>query len=528
MSMLRKRTRRTVRPHPPWRAGKRLYGLVFVTIGGLVYWLGQATAERPGPIAAQTSTATVYQQSESPTVYPNGDQATPTYPAASNAEAIEQQITSDTNLRRAVQQMAPSTVRPPDEHSAMVSDRDIEPIRSSLEVSVAATAQPGEFAVAISFTDYDPEYTDPDYAVRLVNTLAENYADDYRESWKRRTYRAYAEVQEVADRAKAEWLSAETRLGEFLESHFQRQTSATEELEQAAGLSEGELDGDGNTDEPAPVSAPPVSETGPQPSRQSRPATPVAPSTSRAAALRKGLAKLELLRKSLLVERTPAHPEVQQIEDQIAEITRKLEAVAEEPPGVTAERPTDDPRIPPANRPPTPLQSARIESAKIASKEITRLGTEAARQFTQLKAAADRTAVAHDRAADVALMAWKAQTIEPKIEMDLARPTTTRHLTPPMAEAELLWVALAVGLAAAMGVGMVVTGAAIEPTLSSVAQAEAVLPIPVVGRIPENDPTGRPSALGGRQSLIRRTMIFGGLVLIAGCGGVLIGALGGF
>ena len=51
--------------------------------------------------------------------------------------------------------------------------------------------------------------------------------------------------------------------------------------------------------------------------------------------------------------------------------------------------------------------------------------------------------------------------------------------------------ALAAGMTIVTGLGMISTGAAIQPSLATVAEFQAVLPVPIVGIIPETDPVAR-------------------------------------
>jgi hypothetical protein len=54
--------------------------------------------------------------------------------------------------------------------------------------------------------------------------------------------------------------------------------------------------------------------------------------------------------------------------------------------------------------------------------------------------------------------------------------------------------------------------------LTSVAEVEAILPVPVIGTLPTAD--HRSNATGKRQWLMRMTLIASGVAVIAGCLGL--------
>jgi len=456
--MFGKGSGQTVRPDSRWKAGKWLYAVVFVVIAGSVYGWGYRHAETP-PSGTFSSTARVIQDS-----------------GAAAPAAVEGQIVSEANLQRALRQLA-STVKPsPGKAPQAAGDGQIGPLREKIRVSAGAGAESGESTVAITCTDADPQF-----AARLVNALATNYAADRRRTWQSAAERSCREAQQAADRATAEWQSAERQLSEFLELH----------LEQSQPQDQ---------DSPASRRAQPA-----PPEKEPAVAEPTE-AESRAVALMAELAQLRQDREALLVDLTPIHPRILKIESRIAALEGDLAKI---PPQALV----------PKMQPPEPAQTP-VEQAPPMPAEAIR------QQFAELKAATDRAAKDRDRAAAVAMQAREAQANEPQIRLQLAQiPEVFPTPAPGM---DLLWMALAAGIATAAGVGMVVTGAGIEPTLSTFAQAEAALPAPVIGAIPETDPTGVPRDTGNRQSLARRTLIFGGLILLAGCVGMVFGIISVF
>ena len=75
--------------------------------------------------------------------------------------------------------------------------------------------------------------------------------------------------------------------------------------------------------------------------------------------------------------------------------------------------------------------------------------------------------------------------------------------------------ALAAGLTATVGLGMVATGAAIEPAVGSLAQVRAILTVPVLGVVSETGSTE--ATRSGRPNLLRLLWIAAGVIVIASC-----------
>lgn len=80
--------------------------------------------------------------------------------------------------------------------------------------------------------------------------------------------------------------------------------------------------------------------------------------------------------------------------------------------------------------------------------------------------------------------------------------------------------ALAAGLTTTVGIGMIATGAAIEPTVNSLAQVSAILTVPVVGVVPATSPAKPGRSL--RSNALRRLWIAAGLLAIACCAAILL------
>ena len=503
MTISGRRPGQTVRPDSPWRSQKLFYLAVFAVSGVAVYRWGLATAQPPKPTSSYTSTATIHLREG--------------LPAAAEPEKTRQQITSRENVYRAVRQLGLATQPPPDEDPQATVTRVVDEVGRDLRVTADATSPPGELAVSVIYANPSAQYS-----AQLANTLAGCYADDCRAEWKRQAQRAYAAAREATDRAQQEFLQAKAGLEEFAQQHL-----GSPQLGQPAKTIDANHQQAG--------SGPP----GPTEPRQSDPQTPAAatppdqPSVGAPSPgdnpewieLSERLAALKRRRTELLTDRTPLHPEVQETDLQIAALKRQLATIPRE---VSAKPPDQPAAADQSSGAQGSSQPAGDDAGATGVTAVPPAGdrTETARTFQTLKQAADQTTAAYLQAFQQERGAWQEHRREPRIELDLARPSPPR-VPPAPPRLALLLAALAAGLTMAAGVVMISAGAAVQFPLTTVEQARNALPVPVVGTIPETHPTCQPTTVLRRPGLVRWTLIAGGLVVISACVGMLLRAWGG-
>jgi hypothetical protein len=384
----------------------------------------------------------------------------------------------------------------------------IRQVSRDLEVTTDGSSRPGELAVSIAYTHQSPQYS-----VQLANVLAETFADVCRTEWKGRTHRAYTEAREASQRAEQELLQAKARLDEFSQQHFglpRAEPPARQSGEDAGQTKDGRAASAGLQESDSPTSTP-----------ATRPKPPLVDNPEWTD-LSERLAVLERRRVELLVDRTPAHPAVQDTEDRIAELKRQLSE--------TPKRISEEPSDRPAGKSRSPDEQGSTEPSRqppeLPADRTAPDAAETVRQFQELKQAADRATEAYRQAVQLERQAWEEHQREPQIELDLAEPVRAAAAPAPH-RLSLLWAALAASVAVTAGVGMISAGAAVDPALTSVEQARNVLPAPVVGTVPETDAAGRPRSARRRRPLVQMTLVIAGLALIAVCAWLLLLAWGG-
>lgn len=426
-----------------WTAHRPVYVAVFALTALAVYGWGQATADRNDAPATCSATAAIRQ----------ADAAIPT-----DAAAIQQRIGSVAGLRRAVRAVGLGAEAAPGAHSEQQIDEAVARARRDLKIAVERPDPAGELRISVTAADRHPWY-----AAVLANALAEQYAADCRTAWRRHAEQAYVEARAAADRAQREFVEAKARLEALVELHFNSRPPGA-----------------------APSAAtPPTASPADDPERE---------------VLGRRLVDMQRRRDQLLVDRTPLHPEVQDIEIRIAALAEQLAATGQQ--------------IPETRPPETPGVAAEPRQA------------EAPATFEKLKEAVDRAALASAQASRAEREAWEARLREPRIVVEAARAAPAPPIRSP-AGLRLVLAAMASGMAVAIGFGMISTGAAMEPVLASVAAVRAALPVPVVGVLSEIGPARcqRRRSQGG-QFAARWGMILAGLALLAGCAAMLAAVLG--
>jgi len=310
------------------------------------------------------------------------------------------------------------------------------------------------------------------------------------------SHRAYAESQEALDRARQDVLKANARLDAFLEYELKPK------------LSENTSEGDSpifamRKSGQSPVRTKPVL---PKPVVQRTPEL-ITPIESQMVdnpqwlTLSEQLDRMIQHRQKLLIDRTPIHPEVEDSRNRISAMRQEMSFIPRKIPGEwPAEEIRKEQVVPAAETP--EASEIKPTDETLAERAV------AAEKYRRLKAEVEQTAKRYDQAVMAERQAWQEsrqtpQPIhpQPNTPCEIAQGANTGTWRVPTA--------LLAGLLVVTGVGMVVAGATIEPTLNSVGQVQAVAATPVVGTIPTIAPKTR------RRPMLRAAVILGGMLLIA-------------
>lgn len=456
------------------RAGLRV--LVCAVTAGAVYLAGLNKAGRSERYSA---TATIHQQlpgCDAPST--DGPAATP----APDAIDISKQIVSEENLRRVLDELIPQPNGATRGHVSAETSETIEQVRQNLRAGLAKSSAGDQLQISIGYTGEDP-----DRVVRLVNGLAEQYAGDRRRSLEATARQSYHHARQAAETARQQFLAAGSRLEEFLQRHFQEHQS--------------------------PAAA--MSTLRPPPAPSAEPGLPMIdnPHWVELDHQREELARH---RAELLVERTPLHPEVRDVELRIAQLEQRLEGMPRQIPNRQSHRP--DPSRPPLDGPktePPPVDSPSASTYPVLPGPTPQEQTEAAQSFLVLKQQADQAQQEYQRLAQVERQAWQRQLQVPNIQVLPAQRCEVSRRSGH--SARLILAALASGLALAIGAGMISTGLGGDRPYNTLAEAQAGLPLAIVGAVPAADHAEGSDSTHPRRDGGGPATVISGVIVIAIC-----------
>jgi len=438
----------TARSGPSLATRMAISALAFAVAAGGIYWIG---LDRPGRSEGHSAAATVIETAARGDV--QGDSQPDT---AAGLQPVQQrvanEIISEANLRRALPYVDPPPGTP-DQGDAIAR------LRRNLRVSVAESSTPGRLEVTVACSGDNPQQ-----AVRLVNRLAEQYARDRRDALQATVVEACRRIGQQRQASRQDLLVARSRLDQFLQRHFQEHHGRAESLVEAA-----------DTDD--------------------SPATPVAEDPAWKALAREHQDHLEH-RADLLATHAPRHPAIAELDRKIAKLEATMDKARgqvsdEDLPAVVA-RPMIGaaPMPPPPDDPagPRPSTAQRPQAASgLTAEEHGRVALE----YFALAATLDRAQEEYGRLAEARWGAVQRRLDLPALELRLAQPPEPAGA--PTGSTRLLLVALAAGLAMAAA-AMSFQGSGGDLVLENVAQAQAALPVPIVGVIPSETSLRPPPA----------------------------------
>jgi hypothetical protein len=209
--------------------------------------------------------------------------------------------------------------------------------------------------------------------------------------------------------------------------------------------------------------------------------------------------KLTSLRQreaAMLVNKTPLHPDVQDIRARIDDFQQQLDSI----PRFAAESTTNNP-TPHTDSPATvktpPLTNEKSETLK------------------QLQLAAERTEQEYLDKLRIKQSIFDASRKEPAFLVRVNPvPATIKQPAPNRGFIGLM---LCSGFAMALGIGVFSSGVSTQPVLASIADLELLLPVPIIGVVPAKDQSSDPSARRRRRAILRWTLILLGGLLVLGC-----------
>lgn len=366
--------------------------------------------------------------------------------------------------------------------SGLMSDRDAQSLRQSLRATVDRSR--GE-AVRIGFHF---SASSADRAVRELNGIVRAYGVRIRMALAREVLRRAAAFQTADERVDRELGT----LGPELDKLVDRAVRLAAYRSVSGSTAE-----DTDTSPPSPFKDEP---THPVPdSAGHRPDTEV-------------LTKLEELRQrraQLLLDRTPAHPDVRHVEALIAEAEKQLEKVPPPQPQTVEETPPAPPRRVVA----AAVPGVESPSAPASSSPNSAQWTELFRSIQALQVRIEGVYRALERTRGQKFPGGESLLRGEDLAIRWAeRAEMTAAFVDSRA---LVLVAFAAGLVATAGIAMVWAGVRIDPPIIAARDVEHGLSLPVIGTITADQVPSQPASSRLARARWKWPCIVGGLAVVA-------------
>ena len=339
-----------------------------------------------------------------------------------------------------------------------------KPMHSATAYVVQRAADAGQSEVRIPITCADDA---PRRAEEVANARAERWVKEHKADWQRRTEGPYRKAHEAAEQARREHAQNEARFEAFRRHMAETAKAAAEAraVEQRPGASPA----------PAMVDNPQWLE------------------------IQRQLGQLQRRRDSLLIDRTPLHPAVEDVTVQIKDLQRQIATIPRQIPGAASA---------------THETSKSLASPKDAAAATDPVAEQGQNKLNELTVAVETAGRACQRAEAAEKQARNAQRAGPQYAVVYAQAVEIQ----PMSDQgwrRLMGTTLMAGLLMAFGTGSLSAGAGIEPPVASAAEVQAAAGVPIVATIPAANPLADPRTLARRRTRVRRMFLAIGLILIA-------------
>ena len=229
--------------------------------------------------------------------------------------------------------------------------------------------------------------------------------------------------------------------------------------------------------------------------------------------------KLALLRQreaAMLVNKTPLHPDVQDIRARIADFQQQLDSIPRFAADSATNNPTQDIDSPATVKTPPSKNENEIQESN--TRENVAQGVnqnETTETLKQLQLAAERTEQEYLDKLRIKQSIFDASRKEPTFLVRVNPvPVTIKQ---PGGIQGFIGLMLCSGFAMALGIGVFSSGVSTQSLLASIADLEPLLPVPIIGVVPSKDQSSDPFDRRRRRAILRWTLIILGGLLVLGC-----------
>ena len=433
------------------------------------------------------------------------------------AAEIAAEITAESNLKRVLDELAVPTAKQGGEAASDPAPLTPEQLRQRLKVSTDAGHLPGQQLITVSYTGRGAKRS-----VALVENLARHYVQSQSQAGSAREAadEPYQQALREADVAHLQALHAHGKLDAFLADHFDRlqaYVKAERQLRQSSPVSPPWQSG---TDADNPYQS-----EGAADAQSERPEQK--PPGAAWLGLRRFVDQLTLRRDQLLVDRTPAHPEVQGIQLEIEKLNRRLAEMRPPPPAGdepapydersgTPQRTAGEPRAPP------PADNRRVPLTDLLG---DRLAVETVAHYETLRQACDAAHRRHNEATRTERSARQRSVPPGTVHAAIVEPARLAKRQFDGSSSRRITLIGILALIIGSSVSFASRVRACEKTIASEGQADKLLGVPVVGAISTTDGPPIPKRGSARVRLVHGATLAAELTVAAFFLGFVVSAM---
>jgi hypothetical protein len=402
----------------------------------------------------------------------------PVFSPSSNLKNIKTRILSPSFIRQALGDSGIDASPPGKDNSPTASFIYGEQLLRGLSIRTRPGTVSGENQIILELS-----LTQSPNAAKIAQALADRFVREYRTFWAAEAQKACLAASSQADQVEQAHYEAAEKLQAFEDNVLKQEKSSPEQ--------------------------PSLTPTDRQPSSK-------IPDNPAWIELDRKLALLHQREAAMLVNKTPLHPDVQDIRARITDFQQQLDSIPRFAAESTTNNPTQHIDSPAAVKTPPLKNENEIQQSNTRENMAKGVNqNETAETLKQLQLAAERTEQEYLTKLRIKQSIFDASRKEPTFLVRVNPvPITIKQPGPNRGFIGLM---LCSGFAMALGIGVFSSGVSTQPVLASIADLEPLLPVPIIGVVPANDQSSDPFARRRHVAILRWTLILLGGLLVLGC-----------
>jgi len=476
MSAVRKSTVLTIRPRSLWRQHLLLSMASFGLTVAVLSFISQKFCQKSNVTRGSKAVAIVDQKpAKDQADLPNG----PIFGSSLNLKNIKTRVLSPAFMQQALCDCGIDISQMAETGAHNTSSITQEQLRQALNIRIKPGAAQGENQIVMELT-----LTHSQDAARIARALADRLVSEYQTYWTVETRKAYLAASSQVNQAQQAHRQAQETLLAFKENFTTQEKTSIQQ--QPPKTQTDQQSTERTADNPAWID------------------------------LDRKLKSFRRQETAMLVNKTPLHPDVQDIRGRIADFERQVAST----PRFAAEPPTNNSSrglIFPPQVKSAPLINEK-ENREINSRKNLAAAdqNQSAETLKQLQHAAERTEQEYLEKLFCEQKLFEISRNEPIFSV-CVEPVAVANMAPG-SNRGFIELMLCSGFAMAVGIGVFSSGLTTQPVLASIADLEPFLPVPIIGVIPGKDRSSDPVARRCRRAILRWTMILLGGLIILGSG----------